>query len=66
MRWVSTRVLPEPRAGEDEQRPAGVLHRLALLRVHPGEKLAAVTVRGGVRCGMPARAFEGRLRHRRW
>ena len=38
MRWVSTRVLPEPGARDDEQRRAGVHHGLALLRVHPLEQ----------------------------
>ena len=37
MRWAMTRVLPEPGAGEDQQRPVGVQDRLALLGVQAVE-----------------------------
>ena len=46
MRCVSTRVLPEPGPGEDEQRPLPVRDRLALRRVEVGEQAL-----GGVRAG---------------
>jgi hypothetical protein len=42
-------------AGEDQQRPAGMLHGVALGLVHPGEKVCAVDQRTGAGCA-PRRA----------
>ena len=45
IRWVSTRVLPGPGTGDDEERPALVQHGLALLGVQAGEQLVGVGAR---------------------
>ena len=38
MRWVSTRVLPEPGSGDDEHGSVGGEHGFALRLVEPGEE----------------------------
>ncbi|MGH2910130.1 MAG: hypothetical protein ACRDK8_12625 [Solirubrobacteraceae bacterium] len=56
--------LARPGAGEDQQRPTGMLDGLALGRVHPREKVAGVNQRSGVVLGAAAVVIG--LRHRGW